>query len=457
VTRKKWFVLLAFAAQTAGCSGEATPRPEWLVTVSTDAPLPQFGDRLLVETLTDDGQLACADCRRVLAAASPADFPVSFSVVPNGKRLLLRTRLYRSSSVALDGLPQTSFLIDHLGVLPETTTRRELSVRLSLACFGAAVDWGAQQTCAADTAQLEPVAELRGPEGPPLVAGSSPLALGRDCAAGAPEGMRCLPGGLFVLGDEAVLQISPDSDPRPERLVRLSAFFLDEDEFTVGQLRQLIRERRVPSEPTSPDLQIARTSTCTYAGAEEPKNDAYPVTCLTRDLADEACTALGKRLPTESEWEYAAGNMTRETAFPWGSDNNVCQYAVLGRAALSKRFDFGGDNTCLGEATVSALTAPVAAGQPLDITDQGVRNLAGNVTEIVADRFAPYGSGCWSSPGVLENPRCDEGASSAFAYALRGGSWGGAPLYALVARRTGEGNGLERDPTVGFRCAQSAE
>ena len=48
--RRALGLLLAGALQ--GCGGEqAAPRAQWRVVVTTDAPLPQFGDRLLVEVL----------------------------------------------------------------------------------------------------------------------------------------------------------------------------------------------------------------------------------------------------------------------------------------------------------------------------------------------------------------------------------------------------------------------
>jgi formylglycine-generating enzyme len=451
---------LPLAVVLFGCSGEAEPRPEWLVTVSTDAPLPQLGDRLLIETLTNDGQLACGDCRRVLSASSAEDFPVSFSIVPNGQRLLLRTRLYRSTSVGTDGLPDGSFLIDRIGYLPETSTRTELAMELPLACFGVAVDFANRAACSADHAALAAFAELGEPTRAPLIPGSAALAASRDCVGEPPEGMRCIPGGLFVLGDERVLRISPDTDPRPERLARVSPFFLDEDELTVGVVRALRRSGELSTEPTPRGPTGDRTSTCTYLGERVSENDDYPVTCVSRALAQQACEARGLRLPTEAEWEFAAGNTTRETLFPWGFDKNVCRYAVLGRAAGSIRFVIartGGDNTCLGDASLSPLTGPVVAGHALDVTELGIRNLAGNVAELVEDSFSPYTADCWQGQGILDNPVCRQAADETFEHSLRGGAWGSLPLFAPVAMRSGEGAGVERDPQVGFRCARSGE
>jgi formylglycine-generating enzyme len=407
-----------------------------------------------VETLTADGELACDACRRVLSAASADDFPVSFSVVPNGEPLLLRTRLYRSKVVNEDGLPRTTFLIDNLGVLPKVSSRVNVSARLSLRCFGKPASLATGLSCAPDSGELVPIAELP-LAGEPLIVGSSPSIAPRDCATEPPPGMHCLPGGLFILGDAAALQLTGTSISVPEHLVRLSPFFLDEDEMTVGIVRRLIREDVVSRVPSRPD---PRWPGCTYLGEDDDSHDDAPINCVPRVLADEVCAALGKRLPTEAEWEYAAGNATRESQFPWGEDHDVCRYAVVARTSLQRRLDTRkGDDSCIAALGAPALFAPQSGGSPDDLSDQGLKNLGGNLTEIVADAFASYTSACWSSEDVLSDPRCDEADDARFAYSLRGGSWSELPLYAPAAVRNGRGDGVLIDDTVGFRCAQDAE
>lgn len=54
----------AFAATIAAivisaCSDTAEPRPQWTVAIVTDASVPQFGDRLLIEVLPEEGAAAC--------------------------------------------------------------------------------------------------------------------------------------------------------------------------------------------------------------------------------------------------------------------------------------------------------------------------------------------------------------------------------------------------------------
>src|SRR5262245_5699099 len=106
------------AGLIVGCgSPEADPRAQWVVTIGTDAAVPQIGDRVFVEILDEAGSLACNTCEREfgLRPNEPnAGLPLSFAVVPpeTGGRFRVRARLYRSSSTGPDGRPKGNLLID---------------------------------------------------------------------------------------------------------------------------------------------------------------------------------------------------------------------------------------------------------------------------------------------------------------------------------------------------------
>lgn len=89
-----------------------------------------------------------------------------------------------------------------------------------------------------------------------------------------------------------------------------------------------------------------------------------PVTGVTYFQAQEYAESVGKRLPTEDEWDRAAGGGDKEgRAFPWGP------------AAAGRTWAFAGQGA----------DAPVAVDAfPGDRTPEGVVGLAGNVAEIVA-------------------------------------------------------------------------
>ncbi|HXK20621.1 MAG TPA: formylglycine-generating enzyme family protein, partial [Polyangiaceae bacterium] len=399
------------------CSGTADPQPQWVIHVSTDAPLPQLGDRLLVETLSSNGALACSDCRRVVAAGEASDFPISFGVVPNGQPLLLRSRLYRSGITGSDGQPRGDALIDHVGLLPDTTTRVDLAVVLALGCFGLASDLAARKSCSPETLELADLEALPA-LGTLPVPGSAELAAPALCPGETPPDMQCVPGGLFLRGNQGLLAGADDELALPEQLTRLRPFFLDQDEVTVGQVRELIASGALGLRPVL--AAGGESAGCTYVGQKDAVNDLYPVNCVSHTLVDEACRALGKRLPTEAEWEYAAGNQARETPFPWGSDLNVCAHSITARAVFTFDAQRARSSACASEVGLAVLSRPERGGDAHDVTDNGIRNLAGNVTEFVADAFASYTAPCWGTSRVLDNPRCDQGDNPSFPVTLRG-------------------------------------
>jgi len=96
-----------------------------------------------------------------------------------------------------------------------------------------------------------------------------------------------------------------------------------------------------------------------------PLEDHLPVHFVNAHEAEAWCAWAGRRLPTEPEWECAAGR----TRFPWGGDPPTPE-----RAHLDLRAD--------GPCEVGAC----AAGD----TPRGVRQMIGNVWEWTSTTFGPY-------------------------------------------------------------------
>jgi formylglycine-generating enzyme required for sulfatase activity len=145
---------------------------------------------------------------------------------------------------------------------------------------------------------------------------------------------------------------------------------------------------------------------------------------------------VGKRLPSEAEWEFAAGGGLR-VRYPWGNSAGGCKLAIT---LMSNR----GGVSC-------APLGPLPVGtRSRGASVFGVEDMAGNVEEWVADWYADRyevripGLGDMPSPG---------GPAFGVAHVLRGGGWMSRPREARVtARNWGSLN--EAGPNVGFRCAK---
>ncbi|MEZ4221849.1 MAG: SUMF1/EgtB/PvdO family nonheme iron enzyme [Polyangiaceae bacterium] len=462
---------VGLALACAGCgSQEPEQRAQWVVTLTTDAPLPQFGDRVLIDVLDASGAQACADrpliegsvaCRRQVAAIEPALWPISFGIAePDTPRpLRVRVRLYRAASAGEQGLPTGRALVDRVARLPAADGVTRVWLDLPMACFGVSTDVAAATTCDPASGELAPEREMpRLPASLPEP-GTWPPAARVPCPTSVSDDMRCVEGGVFLLGALVEVELFKGLRPSPERLVRLSPFAIDVAEVTVKQVRDLALKGELTGmpTPTSPDPKADAHACFFPQNIDDDSQDGMPVNCLTRDLAREICGKQGKRLPTEAEWEYVASNMDRESAFPWGESLDICSRAVVGRGrtdiAGPRGAAQGEDPSCRVAADGPVLPwGPVAGGSDADVTSLGVKNLAGNVSEYVDGDLIPYGEDCWSGIGMFQDPLCESSTPIVeLQHTIRGGAWSSTGFLARAWSRSA----ANPSPSVGFRCARS--
>jgi formylglycine-generating enzyme required for sulfatase activity len=171
----------------------------------------------------------------------------------------------------------------------------------------------------------------------------------------APAGMLWVPGGRFVMGCDD--QGEPDEHPAHE--VTVASFWLDATEVTNAAYSECVEASAC--RPHSP-LNAA------HNGYDDRsfRRPNQPVSGVSWDDASAYCHRLGKRLPTEAEWERAArGDDGRR--YPWGNEPPDPERAVFGTGATS---DVG--------------------SHPLGRGPYGHLDLAGNVWEWIADEYDPY-------------------------------------------------------------------
>jgi formylglycine-generating enzyme required for sulfatase activity len=118
-----------------------------------------------------------------------------------------------------------------------------------------------------------------------------------------------VPAGMIFIADGEFLMGSNDGDEfeRPQHKVRIKNFFIDKHEVTCEQYLKFIEEtgHRAPAN---------------WTGKRYPPYAArIPVTGVDWYDANAYSRWVGKRLPTEIEWEYAARG-TDGRRYPWGND-----------------------------------------------------------------------------------------------------------------------------------------
>jgi len=161
-----------------------------------------------------------------------------------------------------------------------------------------------------------------------------------------------------------------------------------------------------------------------YGSAGRFSGNNHPRDSVTWIEARDFCAGLGLRLPTEAEWEYAAGGPD-ELIYPWGN-------------VFSRR-----------NAVFNSSVGTMDAGNiPAGVSWVGALDMSGNVAEWTSTIFRDYP---YRSDTAHENP--DEAAGTF--RVLRGGSWFDSDEAILSTTNrasdypTFDGNGL-----YGFRCAR---
>lgn len=237
---------------------------------------------------------------------------------------------------------------------------------------------------------------------------SFPELHGKD---GAP--MMLVPAGEFIMGSDR-----GDEDEAPVHRVYLNTFYIDKFEVTNARFAKYVEA--IQSEPP-----------WGFSDKETPVVHAdRPVRWVSWMDAMGYCLWVGKRLPTEAEWEKAARG-TDERLYPWGNDPPTPVHAVYGLKE-------GG-----------AETVSVIGDHHMGQSPYGVQDLAGNLYEWVMDWYEEdFYSNFLNNPAI--NPR---GPSEGTAKVQRGGSYINTPYRLRSSFRT-KGNPTEQDPNVGFRCAQ---
>jgi formylglycine-generating enzyme required for sulfatase activity len=241
-------------------------------------------------------------------------------------------------------------------------------------------------------------------------------------AAGHHEGMIEIPGGSFEFGVteeyfQAFVRSGNINFPGmieetrqglvvPPQQVELGTFYLDEFEVTNESYLDFLKATDYRSDGSKDFLK-------SWTNGVPPDWAAmFPVVWISQEDAAAYCRWLGKRLPTEQEWEKAARSDDGRH-FPWGNDRPERETTNF-RTVQAEPF----------------------GNRPADRSPYGVYDLGGNVAELTATTVRVRG--------------VDR-------VVVRGGSFKSGARETLVYYRNLAMSPEERAEHIGFRCAADPE
>ncbi len=202
-----------------------------------------------------------------------------------------------------------------------------------------------------------------------------------------PGEMVLIPAGEFIFGSNE----DKDSASYPEQKINLPAFWIDKYEVTNAEFLDFAIKTGYQGEGAKEGKDWRQFFT--------PDKAKYPVLFITWNDAKAYCESLGKRLPTEEEWEKAARG-TDGRRYPWGNEWD---------ASKSNTYEAG-------------LRNPTEVGQFPDISPYNVHDMLGNVQEWTASWYKGYKGNPKKSENFGERFRVLRGASARI-YGSRAHLW----------------------------------
>ena len=229
-------------------------------------------------------------------------------------------------------------------------------------------------------------------------------------------GMVQIPAGSFTMGCSSGDSECQDDEKPAKKVTLTKGFYMDATEVTQGEY-----ERVMGKNPSY-------FSSC---GAD------CPVEQVSWNDAKAYCEKVGKRLPTEAEWEYAARGGSTTTyywgnrmdgSYAWYGDNSKVNYSIP-----------SGCSWCNGRGT-----HPVGKKKANAF---GLYDMSGNVWEWVAD--------CYNSDWYTKMPATNpvNTCTGSGDRVLRGGSWIHLARDSRVSFRYWN-YPVNWNYVIGFRCAQ---
>jgi len=236
----------------------------------------------------------------------------------------------------------------------------------------------------------------------------------------------------FILGNG-----EPGEYNQRHTVVLTRGFCMDRTEVTVAAYRECF-ERGACTRTEWRDVN---------ANFELPGRERHPLNMVTWDQALQYCRQRGQDLPTEAQFEWAAGQGKHR--YPWGDEDPTCDKGLADfTPGGAPKNDPAGDVGCHGGNTSPVMAHPKGK---VSWPDGDIFDLAGNVWEWTKDCAYPYPRTKQVDPYRAHHPRLGD---TCFVYSLRGGGWNRSK-YALRVYYRGAARRNYHVPALGFRCVRN--
>ena len=153
----------------------------------------------------------------------------------------------------------------------------------------------------------------------------------------------------------------------------IDSFCIDRTEVTVKDYAACVKSKQCSA--ASPKGNWSASSTEQQKVYNQSCNGGdkvnHPVNCVDWSQATAFCDSLGKQLPTEAQWEWAARGRTERWPFPWGKeppDNHLCWSQFGKRAGTCVVGSYARGDSPWGVQDLDGNVREWMRGEPADTT-----------------------------------------------------------------------------------------
>ncbi len=272
----------------------------------------------------------------------------------------------------------------------------------------------------------------------------SPGQVFRDCAT-CPL-MSVVAPGEFTQGS-----LADASEQPPHQVIIPAPIAFATREVTMGEFQEFVDKMPLQTQGCNvyDEGEWRWRGDINWDSLDDSQTAQHPVSCVSWDEATAYAAWLSQktgqvyRLPSASEWEYAAGAGT-VSRLPLGADvSSVCNHANVADETAARRYPGWEALACNDRYAQSAPVGVFLAN------GFGLHDMIGNVFEWVQDCWNDSYQGAPANGSARSDGDCT-------ARELRGGSWFTSPAYLRASYRNQFERGY-RSSSVGFRVVREIQ